>query len=177
MSTKTASIVKGSAFVLVTSALVGFIYLMGEYSAGYLGRTHWIGFLIVIVCPLLLIWAILCFFFRLGEVRKWHVAYVIALTVLSYFAFKQPWNPRSIFVSRLMSIPVSATKAEVTELMWMYRYSNYSVTASIYVPEKLQGLGITHDMMFRWDLDPGNVDRGLVYFRDGKVVGVDFSPD
>jgi hypothetical protein len=168
-------IAPGMFLVALGAGVLWWIYEMGGFVAGesnlpFLAPFIWL--------PLVACW------YSLGVIwvgkmgKKWYVAFLAALTLLSYPIYKQPWNPRSIFVSKLGNL-TGKSLTQVQSEMKAYLPSGLSVAEEQYVPEEIWVKGVTHQTSYRWNETDGryNAEIGQVFVRDGIVVGTKFLPD
>lgn len=97
-------------------------------------------------------------------------AVVVALAVAGLYLV--PWTTRKPFLKRLDSIQPGMTEADVRR-----RMRGYMEGASWTTPEG-GALGVQGALVFRHFNAPAfNSDWGVVYFLDGRVTRVEFSPD
>ncbi len=163
-------------FVLILLLICLWTAFWGLLSAGDMPTLSW---LVLIGIPLALCWV------SYGALRycrrspTWTLVAVVAVSLLTYPLIKQPWSPRHVFVSTLTALPPGMSVAEVRRRMARYIEGDLIESKIEFQPNDLRSRGITHQMPFHWNLTEGRYDAdvGWVYFRDGAVVGTEFSAD
>lgn len=127
--------------------------------------------------PLGLMWVCYVCFRVTSVARPWHLANVVALTLMSYFIYRNPVNPRVQFLAQLESLE-GKSLPETQRQMAPYLGGEYRKLDDVqWLPGDLQGA--THAASYRWNEMDGryNADVGTLYFRNGVVVATNFSPD
>ncbi len=155
---------------------LAWIYLLGGEMAGATGLLPYV---VIVVPPMMLCSGMFIIIRSHGASSKAHfIVLLVALALATPLAL-QPWTPRSVFISKLDSIRPGMSEAEARQIMAGYLGGEKGESSGLYIPEALEGKGISHAIYYRWNETDGryNADVGHVYLRDDRVVGTDFSPD
>lgn len=170
-----APAINGVLFVAFCAGALWCIDFCGDFCVGTL---HPLALLICIGVPL-----VVCTGFFVGlrldrQAKPWHTVVLLLTVALGFPIYRQPWNPRVAFVTRLDGLK-GKTVAQVQKEMKGYSGGEVSRAEPGFVPEDLQLSDVTHVIGYRWNEDDWryNADVGEVFLKDGIVVGTQFSPD
>lgn len=160
----------GGSFFFFLALACGWIYFWGLLSGGMWPAPLLFVFLILVPFPFVAISVALLKGAQLMRRAHWVTLTLFAIAVIPLY--KQPWNPRNVFISKLTSLTPGMTEQEVRRRMEGYLGGTKS---------KLDNseFGATHCMYYRWNDEDGrfNADVGFVYLNGDRVVSTDFSPD
>jgi hypothetical protein len=102
-----------------------------------------------------------------------------AICLVMAVLYVVPWSSRSAFLKRLYSIRPGMTVNEAKAVMVGYiEGTGWPANPLAESRESPREFAIQGAIVFRHSDDPAyNSDWGIVYFREGRVTGVEFSPD
>ena len=117
------------------------------------------------------VWTLALIVLTIRRFSLWKAVIYLLLLSSIYFAWTDPYNPRSPFLADLNSIKPGMTVAQVESTMKSYRVwggeSHGTTRVIIYTHRDLSG----------WRQNSYGGDLGGVVFKNGKVTRVEFSPD